>query len=531
MCRDPWLVAGLCALCGLGILIAFFGRDAGITLDEQLQVDYGNRVLAWFSSGFRNQSAATFANLYLYGGLFDAPAQWLCRYSPLGVYDTRHVLTACIAVLGAVATWKMAAMFGGSLAGFLAASILMLTPAWTGHGLFNPKDIPFAVAAAFVVHACMRMVAAKRALSPGDVAYAAIAIGIALGVRPGGLFLVGYFVLAVATALAIEIWERVHLQQTQQLLRTGLRGLALSFAALLLMWLLMLSAWPWAQLSPFDRPLEAAAAASHFDWRGSMLFNGKHVSGRKVPPQYLPVWFAITLPEFYALAFASGVLAWLARRRLRPVTVRQRCAGLLLCLSVIFPVTAMIVLHVVLYDAYRHALFILPPLAAAAGASLAAFFNSDRLGRPLRVVGTCAYLALALTTLNDMVRLHPYEYIYFNRSFGGLRAASGRFETDYWGASYYEGLAWLVANVTPEPGKPVRVKWCNSTVPLGYYLPRWPGAGERFALSAKFETYDYYLGIPRYMCRQPKGEIVHRVERDGVTLLNVVRTSSESSAQ
>ena len=47
----------------------------------------------------------------------------------------------------------------------------------------------------------------------------------------------------------------------------------------------------------------------------------------------------------------------------------------------------------------------------------------------------------------DIVTLHPYEYIYLNRlGAGGQTEASTRFETDYWGLSYKEGLDWLAAN-------------------------------------------------------------------------------------
>ena len=58
--------------------------------------------------------------------------------------------------------------------------------------------------------------------------------------------------------------------------------------------------------------------------------------------------------------------------------------------------------------------------------------------------GWACLVVAAGTTLVDVARLHPYEYAYFNRSFGGLPAAAGRFETDYWGVAYKEGFEWLV---------------------------------------------------------------------------------------
>lgn len=111
--EDPWRSAGWAGAAIIGFLIVRFATDAGITYDEQLQVDYGELILDWYRSGFTNQAALHYRNLYLYGGLFDAPAQLLARLSPLGVYETRHLLVACIAAVGIVATWK-----GGALIGF-----------------------------------------------------------------------------------------------------------------------------------------------------------------------------------------------------------------------------------------------------------------------------------------------------------------------------------------------------------------------------------------------------------------------------
>jgi hypothetical protein len=40
-----------------------------------------------------------------------------------------------------------------------------------------------------------------------------------------------------------------------------------------------------------------------------------------------------------------------------------------------------------------------------------------------------------------IVRLHPYEYIYYNELVGGVRGAEGRFDLDYWCTSFREGIA------------------------------------------------------------------------------------------
>jgi len=135
--------------------------DSGISWDEEKHLEYGRRLLGWYRSGFTDRSSFTFMDLFVYGGLFDLPAQILISSGllPWGPYETRHVLTAVLAVLGIVAVWKTANRIAGPRAALFAGAMLALTPAWVGHGLFNGKDIPFATAAAFVAYAttCIAM--------------------------------------------------------------------------------------------------------------------------------------------------------------------------------------------------------------------------------------------------------------------------------------------------------------------------------------------------------------------------------------
>jgi hypothetical protein len=46
-------------------------RDYAISNDEGVQYRYGELIIAYYTSGFADQSVFHFQNLYLYGGLFD----------------------------------------------------------------------------------------------------------------------------------------------------------------------------------------------------------------------------------------------------------------------------------------------------------------------------------------------------------------------------------------------------------------------------------------------------------------------------
>ena len=61
------------------VLVAFTFRDYAISNDEEVQQRYAELIVAYYRSGFVDQSVFHFRNLYLYGGLFDLVALGLQR--------------------------------------------------------------------------------------------------------------------------------------------------------------------------------------------------------------------------------------------------------------------------------------------------------------------------------------------------------------------------------------------------------------------------------------------------------------------
>src|SRR5438309_507432 len=88
------LTAAVFAVLAVAILLTF--RDYGISWDEEVQLPYGEKLLAYYASGLRDRSAFTFINLYLYGGFFDLVAALCNLVSPFGQYETRHLLGAVV---------------------------------------------------------------------------------------------------------------------------------------------------------------------------------------------------------------------------------------------------------------------------------------------------------------------------------------------------------------------------------------------------------------------------------------------------
>ncbi len=538
-CDDPsaparaaerrWRVAGAVLLAALAALMLGTFLQYGVTWDEEFQAMYGEVVLRWYTTLFHDRSALVdYAHLHgavdhLYGAAFDLVAQAATRISPLGPYETRHLVNVLAALAGVVGTYRLGALLGGARSGVLAAGLLAATPAYYGHAFNNPKDVPFAALHAWVlVLALEAAVALPRVPWRRVVALGAVT-GLALGVRVGGVFVIGYTAAAWAATLLPHARDA-------GFARSALAPAAGRLAAVgVVAWAVLLLSWPAAQLSPLARPLEALRELGGTGTVVPVLFEGRTVLSTMLPRSYLPTWLAVTLPETWFVALAAG-LAAAASALLRGTWPRPRSIPMaVLGVAVLFPTSFAVLTRPNMFDAWRHFLFVGPPLAALAAHGFARVAFDASWPRVLRVSVLCAACAALALVLADMARLHPYQTVYFNRLIaGGLPGAEGRFETDYWGATHREGIEWLLANASPgDPGRPVRVASCSQAFLTEYPLSRSARAAA-FRNVEMNEEPDVVLATTRFGCARRLAEggwqPLHAVERMGVPLLFVLRS-------
>ena len=122
----------------------------------------------------------------------------------------------------------------------------------------------------------------------------------------------------------------------------------------------------------------------------------------------LPTWFAITTPEFYAVAFAMGLVALALRRRTtEPVNAR---GSAIIAVAIALPITGAVITKPALYDGLRHFLFVFPPMAAPAGIAVSGFTAAEAIPWVARAAGLSVLVVAAGTTLVDMTVLHPNQY-------------------------------------------------------------------------------------------------------------------------
>ena len=178
----------LSILGAVAIIAALTFRDYGLGWDDYTHAEYGGLLLHLYSSGFSDQRALSFVNLYAYGGGFDMLSALAAKVLPFDLFETRRLVGAIVGLIGIFITWRLARRVGGPLAALIAVALLATCPLYYGNMFMNAKDSPFAVAMVFLTLALVRAFEEYPRPSPITCAMVGIGAGLAIGTRVlGGL--------------------------------------------------------------------------------------------------------------------------------------------------------------------------------------------------------------------------------------------------------------------------------------------------------------------------------------------------------
>lgn len=453
--RSPsdWASLGLLAV--LGVLIFWTVDDYGVSWDEYFRWQGGDAKLAYYQAlltGDFEQADKLRSGVDHYPGLFDLPLALARQVYSGPDYWLGHVWCAGFGLLGVAGAMALARRLGGVNAGLLAGVLLVLFPRYWGHLFINPKDIPFAATYVWGLWALAGALANKPRESRSALLFGALA-GACMSVRIGGLLLFCYAGLFIVTDL---IMSRLRMGRITFYRELWMNAYWLGLAILPAVAILLLF-WPAAHQNPFSTTAGTVAEVTSFGWAGEVLFHGEPVPANELPRHYLLEMLARVTPDWW-WALMLGAVVFLLTKVRRWRGLWARCDHLLVAFAVVFPLAYILVRGAVVYDGARHALFVIPPAAALLAAWTVSGMRAmkRRWGSWPGVAWGGAVFVLALASVWDMARLHPYQYTYYNRLTGGLADAAGQFETDYWGTAFREATE-ILASELPERAQPWRV--------------------------------------------------------------------------
>jgi hypothetical protein len=515
--RSVYDIATVVLLAALVVIALCTFRDYAISNDEGVQHRYGELIIAYYASGFKDLSVFSFQNLYLYGGLFDIVVVALSHLLPIDPYDLRHILCAMIGIGGIGAAAATARLIAGPRAGLIATVALSACGAWYGTMFNHTKDIPFAAAMIGATYFLLRIARALPSPRASDIAAFGLLAGAALGIRVLGLLLLVY--AAAVIALYLPRSDRASQR------RFAIRSAVWLLPALLLAYLIMILAWPWAALAPLN-PIRGLLAFSEYQYAIRTVLAGQIYEMANVPRLYVPIYILVRVPLLTlfgaALAMTFALLPRLSGTA-RPV--RRDIA--LVSLTVIFPLLCQVICHGPAFTGMRHFLFVIPALAALAGIGLdAALTALATRGRVVASSALAVVTACFVWNAVTLVRLHPYEYLFYNKAVGGLEGASRRYDLDYWFGSMPEALNQLEAylrNTTPidaiRPSPVYSVAVCGERLEFekSVTLPQL-----RWDFKPEWNQSEFFIAPTHMNCDSDlDGKVIGTVERLGVVIAYV----------
>ncbi len=423
------------------IVMPFLSKDYGISGDEWIQNEYGKEIHAYFFDGKddvlypQNRRQFYDAIIYYTGGF-----ELLCAtiYKAFGFeneYAVRHVINSLFGVLLFVFTGLLAKEITGSWrAALFALMMIVFTPRVFGHAMNNPKDVPFAAGMVFSLYYMVRFVKQLPQPRIRDMVLLAFGIGLTLNIRIGALLLIAYAGL-FSLLKVVELVRAKEMDLGKDLRRLIGYGIMIAGGG----YILGIIFWPFALQDPINNPLVALDKMTNFPITVSVLFEGLQPKSDQLPWYYAIKWMWISNPIL--IIAGVGISLVFIGALIRKMGL---LAIFMVLFAAIFPPAYAIYQDSVIYDGWRHFLFVWPPVVvlASAGWYYLTYLFTEK--KAVRIGALASFLILWFLPAQWMVKAHPNQYVYFNELFGGIDKAFGQFETDYYMNSVKQGIEKLV---------------------------------------------------------------------------------------
>lgn len=352
-----------------------------------------------------------------------------------------HLVNFVTFLIGAYFVYRIGLRWLSPYSAIAATALYLTQPVLWGHAFINPKDPPFATV--FIAALYFGLLMVDHLSSPGfsgrkiwrDVVITGILIGLATNIR------------VIGPLLGVMLILYALLKSQKKIL---LWFVPIALIAILVTYI----TWPYLWHSPIKTFIDVLRIMASYPTTPKVLFLGNFYRSYDLPHRYLPWLLGITLTEpvwpFFILGSVMAAIRFLKRR------LEWKSLSIVLFWFVFMMLYALIV-HPPMYDGYRHFLFILPPIFILAG------FVFDEIYQRISLKWLYSLLVV-ITLLPGIiggVRLHPYQYTYYNILVGGTGGAAGVYETDYWLTCYKEAVEQLI----PYAEEPI-----NLFVRREYYL-------------------------------------------------------------
>ena len=422
--------------------------NSGISGDEFTQYYYGQAIFDWFKNfGEINETnkivIESHNGIHTYSSSFDFfTAVFNEVFGIEKEFEVRHLFNALSGWLLILFTGLIAKEVLGWRAAVIAIFLAFISPRLMGHSWNNPKDIPFAMTYVFGFYYIMKYVTNINNLTWKHKFMAALGIGLAIGIRIGGLILIGYLLLFTALYYLYNSGSLKNAFSKDGFIKIKeliISSIVVSLGA----YIIGIMFWPFALDNPISNPMTALAEMSDYATRVGIrqLYDGAIVWSEDLPDYYTLHYISMTTPIVVLL----GVLFFFVfiRKKENKNTFFWKFA---LFFAFIFPIFYIFYKESMVYSGWRHTLFTYPTLLVCSAMGFEYLIRQFKAQKTQVIIMSCIPI-LAIHPLVHFVKNSPFQYIYFNEFIGSVDKMVGKYENDYYYHSSKQAYEWLKENV------------------------------------------------------------------------------------
>jgi hypothetical protein len=489
------------AVVGASLLLV---RDFGESWDILMADLRGRASYAFYFQGFDGERyrSALPANGLFYGPLVELLINIAQRTTADAVekFEIRTLLQAALSLSALIPIFLISSRVVPRPLALIAVALVAATPSFYGHAFINPKDSVFASGFLWALYVILFVSGRDAKSGYGTFAALGLGLGLLASIRYTAIDLLG--LVAVAVILLPALLPLRHVKPQRGALISRLWNNTKLYAGRLAMLLTAFVVTYVASMPAFlinfqaDTFLNAFGQFAHYPFEGRVLYLGRYVTGHDLPWHYVYGYMLVKLPFYYHLFLLTTLVglivapsAMVASLRAFLLSDDQRASTvILLFVALVVPLLAVLITRPVLYDGLRHVLFVVPLIC------LVLYFAFLGTVAALPSAARAALYLLAavfwVEAVSSMVRLHPYEYAYYNP----LVNPAGRFELDYWGTSFRQLADELNAYAENTNGEKLRISICGPIHALKTFLDP-----DRFEIVSKQDA-QLSVGLNRDGC-------------------------------
>ena len=348
------------------------------------------------------------------------------------IYFFRHLVTFLFFWLSGLAFYfLLRKKYTDRFIIFIGICWYFLMPRIFADSFYNSKDVPFLAMAMICLLSMMRFL--ERPSWKTGILHG-LFCGFMIDIRLMGVLLPAVTVFMFF--LRVLFAERKIKTVLSYFIPVGL--FILSTASITILF------WPVLWLDPLHHFIKGWKEMSGFTFATTTLFQEQYIYTNQLPWYYDMVWMLITIPIQYICFFIVGLYSIIVNvfslKKIRVFNFESEISSFLVFFV---PLTVIILLHSTEYDGWRHVFFLFAPFCIIAVRGLHEIKSLFvKYVKPIWI--NFAVLALTLPVAYSMVKMHPYQNIYFNRIIGpDAQSAKFKYEMDYWGLAFREALEKL----------------------------------------------------------------------------------------